>query len=255
MVASRKAGNPMSVSEHRQKRSDDRERELIRIAERVIAEHGCLGLSIDKIAARFEYSRPTIYQHFSNKADVLCAVATEVLEREWRACEHAIPLATNPRERILTTIIAFSTVTRHYPSFIALSAVFHDRLMMERVSMERRERLTALRAKIHAKAIRFVQEAIDAGNLPDSTDPMSVVLPIWTMMVGGSAVVADPLGDWHSRMEHPDEVCYRGLHTLLNGLGWQPIVSMEHADGTTEAIARRVLAQIESEFEHVQPAG
>ncbi|MEQ8769359.1 MAG: TetR/AcrR family transcriptional regulator [Phycisphaerales bacterium] len=243
----------MSLTDDKQRRSNDREQELIRIAEVVIAKHGFMGLSIDKIAARFELSRPTIYQHFGNKADVLCAVATEVLEREWRACEHAIPHTTTPRERILTTIVAFSTVTRRYPSMIALSAVLHDRLMMKRVSVERRERLSALRAKIHAKAVGFVRDAIDAGDLPADSDPASVMLPLWAMMVGGSAVVADPLGDWRSRVERPDEAYYRGVHTLLNGLGWRPIVELDQVDGVTEPIDRRVREQIEAEFGHVQP--
>lgn len=241
----------MSETDGRQRRFDEREGELIRIAEQVIAEHGCSGLSIDKIAARFEYSRPTIYQHFSNKADVLCAVATEVLYREWRACHHAIPLAVNSRERILTTAIAYSKVARAYPSSIALNAVHHDQLMMERVSENRRARLIEIREKIHAKASGFVQQAIDDGDLPDGAVTAHVLLPIWTMMMGGAAVVADPLGVWHTRTEDPERVYFRGLHALLNGIGWEPLVVADSAEHSTETIADRVKEWIASECDHI----
>ncbi len=239
----------MSEIDSRNKRFEERDQELIRIAELVIAEHGVHGLSIDKIAARFDYSRPTIYQHFGNKADVVCAVATEVLRRQWRASEYAIARAQNSRERIAAVVVAFSAVSRYCPSLTALSVILHDRVMIEQVGEKRLERLTSLRRDGYERASEIVLEAMEAGDLPRHEDVASVILPVWAFMVGSSAAFADSLSDWRERTDDLVLSFYRGLQALLNGVGWQPIQTPEVALAAKAKIAGWVNEQIEADFE------
>ena len=47
----------------------------------MIVEDGYHGLSMDRIAEELEYSKGTIYQHFSCKEDILMALVNQAMER------------------------------------------------------------------------------------------------------------------------------------------------------------------------------
>ncbi|GJM18370.1 MAG: hypothetical protein DHS20C14_05830 [Phycisphaeraceae bacterium] len=226
----------------------------MRIAEEVIAEHGCHALSIDKLASRFEYSRSTVYLHFDNKADVLCAVATAVLDRQFGACELILPEARNARERVLTVALVHAESVKRHPHVIMVNLMLYDRRMIEQANERRRAALYAQRSRAYAVAETLVHEATGAGHLKTDA-PASVLLPVWSMMLGGSAVLADPQGIWRERLASPDQAVFDGANALLDGLGWGPLSNTCNCEQARADIQMRIDERIPAECWNHGPAG
>lgn len=235
----------MTASDRRQRQFEQREADLLAIAECVVAEHGCHALSIDKLAARFEYSRATVYLHFDNKADVLTALAAKALEHQFGACERALAQPWRTRERLLSILVIHAESIRRRPHLITVNQLLYDRRLIDEASPARRDELSNQRARAYALAEALVREAWSCGDLtpPPSPEPAAVLLPAWSLIVGGGTILADPAGVWRSRLGDPLPTLLRGFHDLLDGMAWCP----RSADWDYPASAARIQALIETE--------
>ena len=65
----------------KQREVHDREGRILEVARSMIVDDGYHGLSMDRIAEVMEYSKGTIYQHFSCKEDILMALVNQTMER------------------------------------------------------------------------------------------------------------------------------------------------------------------------------
>lgn len=235
----------MAVSDRRQRQFEQREADLLAIAQSVVADHGCHALSIDKVAARFEYSRATVYLHFDNKADVLTALAAKALEHQFGACERALLQPWRTRERLLSILVIHAESIRLRPHLIGVNQLLYDRRLIDEANPARREELAKQRARAYALAEALVREAWSCGDLtpPPRPEPAAVLLPVWSLIVGGGTILADPAGVWRSRLGDPHPVLLQGFHDLLDGMSWRPLSD----DWDYHASAARILGLVRSE--------
>ena len=78
----------------------DREQRILELARVMIVREGYHGLSMDRIAEEMEYSKGTIYQHFSCKEDILMALVNQTMERRLDLFQRAAAYPGRSRERI-----------------------------------------------------------------------------------------------------------------------------------------------------------
>ena len=69
----------MAISDRRLRERQERERLIIEHADDLLRQHGFLGLNLDELAERVEYSKATLYNHFDSKEDLVAAVDLAVL--------------------------------------------------------------------------------------------------------------------------------------------------------------------------------
>ena len=67
----------MGTLTRKQREIREREQLLLRVARKMLIEQGYSGLSMDQLAEATEYSKGTVYQHFSTKEDLVTALAIE----------------------------------------------------------------------------------------------------------------------------------------------------------------------------------
>lgn len=65
----------------KQREVQEREGRILELARAMIVQDGYHGLSMDRIAEALEYSKGTIYQHFSCKEEILMALVNQTMER------------------------------------------------------------------------------------------------------------------------------------------------------------------------------
>ena len=65
----------METLSRKQREIQEREALILEVAREMLLERGYLGVTMDRIAQAIEYSKGTVYQHFSSKEDVLVALA------------------------------------------------------------------------------------------------------------------------------------------------------------------------------------
>ncbi len=68
----------------KQREIRQREAYLLDVARKMLMEHGFSGLSMDRLAEATEYSKGTVYQHFSTKEDLVAALAVREGVEAWR---------------------------------------------------------------------------------------------------------------------------------------------------------------------------
>ena len=208
------------------KQREVRERELLlmQVARKMLIENGYAGLSMDQLAEATEYSKGTIYQHFSTKEDLVTALAIESMERRVELFLRAEKFVGRSRERMMAIGVAdeiFARLeTHHYRSeFIIKLANLRDR-----ASVERRERLESLESACFGTVVRIVKSGIESGELPQSVDPRELVYSVFTMALGThmTALHFCPMLK-EFEIHDPIKVLLNGIHILLDGCGWAPL--------------------------------
>ena len=84
----------------------------------MIVQDGYHGLSMDRIAEALEYSKGTIYQHFSCKEEILMALVNQTMERRLELFRRAAAFRGRSRERITAVGAACELFFQLYPDHI-----------------------------------------------------------------------------------------------------------------------------------------
>jgi len=236
----------MAASDRRQRAFARREHRLLGAAERVVADEGCQALSMDRLGSMIDYSRATVYLHFSNKSDVMTALAAGAMSAQLAILERVLAEPGRSRERMLAVYLVFEHGFRHRPHLARVTQMLYDRRMIEEASEERRSQLDHARARTFALAEGLVREAWASGDLEPETppDPTGVLLPIWSLMVGGGTVLSDPEGVWRSGPVGPVEGLRAGWHALMDGIGWRPTWEEHDYRATTKRLGSLILETI-----------
>ena len=61
----------------KEKRYQEREAQILRVARSVLQEHGFAELTMDRIADAINYSKAVVYQHFPCKEEIVLALAMQ----------------------------------------------------------------------------------------------------------------------------------------------------------------------------------
>src|SRR5437667_3152118 len=66
-----------AATERRRRRFDELDRRIRDAAQRLLLERGLHGFSMDDVAEAVEYSKGTVYQHYTSKEDALVASCSD----------------------------------------------------------------------------------------------------------------------------------------------------------------------------------
>src|SRR5690606_23751143 len=106
----------MKAISRKQQIKENRELELIEIARDIIEKEGLAALTMDKLSASCDYSKGTVYNHFSCKEDLLVAVSNEGLKDLQQIFSKLDGFQGNGREQMLGLQLAYLYFSKLYPS-------------------------------------------------------------------------------------------------------------------------------------------
>lgn len=235
----------MGTLTRKQREVRQRETALLGIARRMLVEQGYAGLSMDRLAEATEYSKGTIYQHFSTKEDLITALAVESSEQRLALLAKARAFRGRPRERMLALGLANELFVRLHPHYFRSELIIHMAGLEGRASSGRREALARQDQCVAAWLQEIVQDAVDVGDLPSASSATAgdVAFSFFCMAVGTHLClvnfphVVEQLGvvsPWSSLKEN--------VQALLDGLGWRPLRSEWDYGLTHERMVREVFA-------------
>ena len=96
----------MGTPERKERERAQREQHILQVGRRMLVEHGYHGLSMDRIAQEIEYSKGIVYQHFSSKEDLLCAISVDLLKGVLDFLRRAARVRGHARERLTAEAVA-----------------------------------------------------------------------------------------------------------------------------------------------------
>ena len=236
----------MKTRDRREREFRRREAEFLDLARRLIVEHGFPAFSMDRLADATEYSKGTVYQHFSSKEDLMSALAAASMVRRVELFDKALRFAGGTRERMAAVGVAEELFFRLHPLYYRSELVIKFAALESRVSPERTAELHRLEQTCFAGLLRLAEQATAAGELtlPVPLKPTDVCLGFWALATGlfgavqsyapmlATFGVADPVAGFR-----------RTFGGMLDGLGWKPLTIEWDWAGTYRRIEQDVFAE------------
>ncbi len=213
-----------STLTRKQREIQGRESRILEVARSMIVEDGYHGLSMDRIAESLEYSKGTIYQHFSCKEEILLALANQAMERRLELFRRAASFRGTSRERISAIGVAAELFFKLYPDHIHIENTLRLGSVMDKTSDDRRRFLETCEASCSEIVGGVIRDAVAAGDLrlPAEFDVEQLKFGLWSITFGGYSIAATSPSLTSLGIPDPVVAIRGNCNFLLDGVGWQP---------------------------------
>ncbi|MCX7789064.1 MAG: TetR/AcrR family transcriptional regulator [Chloroflexaceae bacterium] len=173
----------------RERRRQMLREEILEATHQLLTERGYAAMSMDELAARVGVSKPTLYNQFPTKEDLIAAMATQLIERTLALV--AGERSASPLERLLRFLhTSVRLQVEHRTSTMQL-------WLPEIVDLlERHPHSRACLMRIDETILAAFHEAIQAGEIDPGADVPSLVRAYYalslTPSVGRLSVIDEP---------------------------------------------------------------
>jgi AcrR family transcriptional regulator len=235
----------MSTTSRKQREIRQREQMLLDVGRRILIDRGFAGLSLDHLAEATEYSRGTVYQHFSTKEDLVTALAVQSNELRIALFGRARHFAGRPRERMLALGVADELFARLRPHYFQSELVVRMANLDERATPARRETLLGYEDQIGKWVRETVQEAVDQGDLQLATavTPGRIAFAVFSMAIGGHTAMANARLLARFELSSPFEAMHGNMAALLDGFDWKPLSQTWDYEATLHRVLQTVFPE------------
>jgi len=176
----------MGTSERKMRERAEREQRILQVGRRMLVEEGYRGLNMDRIAAEIEYSKGIVYQHFSSKEDLLCAISIDLLKEGISFFRRASRFSGHARERLAAVAVASQLLMRLNPDGFQAQLIIWVNSIAEKAPQERQASLGHLQSESIGILTEIVQDAVQRKELvvPPEFVPLSLVHGMWATLIG-----------------------------------------------------------------------
>lgn len=217
----------MSITDRKARAWRWREGLILDTADAMLREHGYLGLNLDDLAGRIEYSKATIYNHFPSKEDLLLAVCLRQARLRADLFSRALTFAGRSRERMFVIGLADRVLAETHPHAFGLMQLIQTPSIWEKTAPENRMAFGKQFEKAMGSAMEIIRQARVEQDLAPSAPPdHQILFGLVTMSKGAHLLGADPLGLCGllgSDAPNHLDILTANYHAFLDGVGWQPL--------------------------------
>lgn len=231
----------------KQREIQQREAQILAIARPMLVRDGYAGLSMDRLAVQMEYAKGTLYNHFPNKEEIVAALAIESLELRRQMFERAATLSANSRERMMAIGMACEQYATECQQHFAIELMLRNSIIWEKASEKRQHLIRTCELRAMGVVAGVVRDAVAIGDLhlPEMT-PEEFVFGFWSLTFGSHALIASSPSLPDIGVNDPvRSIRYHGW-TLMNGYGWQPLLTFEETNRLMQAFAERMSTGVHS---------
>jgi len=225
----------------KQREIQEREALILEIARDMLLERGYLGLTMDRIAEAIEYSKGTVYQHFSSKEDLIVALAAKANDARGEFFERVAGFSGKSRERVLGIGVAVDLFQGLFPAWLRVEQLIHASSISEKAGGDRMRALYTNENRCSQAVLGIAAAGIADGDLPADTRPEDVVFGLWSMTYGAHFLQSSD----HMPLEEqgfgdPPAALRTNQHALLDGYLWRPLTH----EWDYEESERRLLEEV-----------
>ncbi len=232
----------MNTATRKQRERQQREAQILEVSRPMLLREGYHGLNMDRVAEALQYSKGTIYNHFSCKEEIIIALAIQTMQKRTALFERAAAFRGRARERMNAIGMAAELFVRLYPEHFRVESIIRNASMWEKTSENRR--IVMRQCESHCVGIvgGLVRDAIAQGDLelPPDFPPGDLVFGIWSLAYGAFSILttSDQLPELG--ISDPYLAVRKNIMVMLDGYGWQPLSS----DHNYEAIQQRIAQEV-----------
>jgi len=237
----------------KQRELHEREQLILDTAQVILREDGIQGLTMERVASEIEYSKGTVYNHFSSKEEIIsgisCRCSINIVEMFNRAKNYS----GNHRERIAAIGIAHSLYAQLHPDELRSLQVLKSTDVREKISIEKQTELLHLEQQITNIVLEIINDAIKDGDIQASQPfiPGSIFLGLWSMGYGSnllhvSGIPFDKLG-----IQQPLKMMWVNSHKLLDSYQWQPLSNTFDINELKEKLINELFSDEAKQLEYL----
>lgn len=214
----------MAIADRKERALREREKLILEHADAMLRESGYLGLNLDEVARRIEYSKATIYNHFKTKEDLVLAVAVAHIEIRTEFFGRALSFDGSSRERMFVIGGADTILSKLNPHWFPILQLVRSQSIWEKASEEQHERYTQATRACMAIPKEIIRQGRESGDIPLEALPDENILFGVVSMAKGAHLLEDGLGMFPEKFERDTcELLQENFHAFLDGVGWTPL--------------------------------
>jgi AcrR family transcriptional regulator len=234
----------MPTMTRKQREMLQREELILDVATRMLLDRGYIGLNMDRVAEATEYSKGTIYQHFTCKEDIIAGVLLRTIRVRGELFGRAATFHGRSRERMTAVGVADELFYTLYPDHARIDQITKVESIWDKASQHRREMCHSADWSCMAVLEGIIRDGIASGDLvlPPNTAPESLMFGLWSMAEGARMLIdhgalIGKFGDGD-----PQLMLNRCFQIFVDGYGWKPLSSDWDYGQTVERVRREVFA-------------
>ena len=231
-----------STLTRKQREIREREDRILDLARDKLAAGGYLGLNMDAIAAELEYSKGTIYNHFSCKEEIILALAVQTTEKRTEMFQRAASYKGLPRERLAAIGVAAELFVRLYPNHFHVEQLIRSYSIWEKTSEKRRQVMRSCEMRCMGVVSGIIRDGIAQGHLelPETITPEDVVFGLWSQTFGAFSIIVT--SDWLDELgiSQPFQTVWQSLNMVMDGYGFTPLSKEHDYFGLVEILQREI---------------
>lgn len=242
----------------RQQAIAEREQVLLCLAERLMEEHGFSGLTMDKLVAACDYSKGTVYNHFSSKEDLLSALCIKAMQTELQLFHKASNFKGNAREKLLALCFAYRLHALLHPTLFYCVLTSKTPAVAERASQERLDTQFVLEQQLAEVCNQLFVLAMEDGDLQgrEEAEFAQLSFAAWAMAFGSTALMlAASTAQLVQALEEEKTLMFN-MNLMLDGMQWLPLSSEFDYWDSWQRVGMEVFAdELSTLKEHTKHSG
>jgi len=209
------------------KEREVREREdmILDVSRKMLAKTGFQGFRLDDLAHAIEYSKGTLYQHFSTKEDLMLAVCTKSLGMRSALFQRVKTFEGSSREKICALGLVDQYFVKHFPEYFDLDQMIKAMSFWDKTSQARRDEHIQVGTSCFQTMFSIVDDAKKNGDLPKNAKSNEIAFAIVSVTIGSHLTLRNPGMTLVAGIKPSFDVLQRHQHALLDGFGWKPLFS------------------------------
>jgi AcrR family transcriptional regulator len=235
----------MAASERKKREYTQREGLIIETARKLLLDMGYLDLNMDRIAEVTEYSKGTIYQHFSCKEEILVAMLSESAEKAGKFLLRGSNLKGKPRERMAAMALGYDLFVGLNPDHFKAQLLVQNESIMRKASPALRKNLEECNQHNMHIVSGVLRDAVTEGHvkLKEGVTPEEVAFGLWTGALGAYVLMSSEVNLLALGITDPRKAVWENMHALLDGFGWRPLSKELDYEQTRSRILQEVFPQ------------
>ncbi|MEM8953236.1 MAG: TetR/AcrR family transcriptional regulator [Verrucomicrobiota bacterium] len=234
----------MAIADRKERAMREREHLILEHADDLLRFKGYLGLNLDELAERIEYSKATIYNHFKSKEDLVLGVATMHLATRHDLFGRALTFEGRTRERMFAVGMADQILSQLYPHGFPTLQLVRTPSIWEKTAAERRTAYFDKSGACIRVATEIIRQAKAEGDLGEGSASVEIIITGLVSLAKGAHLLAD--GERMFPLEsgiEPLELLNENYQLYLDGVGWEPLGSDWDYDATEERIREELFGE------------
>ena len=232
----------MATSERKKREYAQRETLIIDTARHLLLEIGYIELNMDRIAELTEYSKGTIYQHFSCKEEILVAMLIQSAQKCGMFLLRGSRFQGTPRERVAAMALGYDLFIRLNPDHFKSKLLLLNASIRGKASPAWQKNLERAEQENIGIVFEVLRDAVKEGHLQlrKGVTIEEVTFGLWTGAFGAYVLMFSEVNLFALGILDPRKAVWENIHALLDGFGWHPFFH----ELDWEEIRNRILKEI-----------